>query len=158
MHSFINDHLINLSIVGNGPERDVLKVLSKELKIKNILFYGQQNPKKVQELIRRNNCLVLPSLSEGSPNVIKEAMACGLPVIATKVGGIPEIIEHGVHGLLFEPRDEYSLAEHLIFLINNPKKSIMMGNAGRKFIIDNNLNWDNTAKKYIQLYKSILRS
>ena len=72
---------------------------------------------------------VLPSYSEGTPNVIKEAMACGIPVIATNVSGNPELIKHNKTGLLFEPGDVNTLAKLLHFAVDNQG---MMKEMGRK--------------------------
>jgi glycosyltransferase involved in cell wall biosynthesis len=98
----------------------------------------------------------LPSYSEGTPNVVKEAMACARPVIATNVGGIPELIEHGVNGLLFEPGDHKTLSDHITYLAENREVVREMGLKGRQFIIDQDLTWENTAKQYMKIYKNIL--
>ena len=70
---------------------------------------------------------MLPSYSEGTPNVVKEAMACGVPVIATNISGIPELIKHRETGLLFEPGDTDTLTKHMRFAIDNPEKMKEMG-------------------------------
>lgn len=74
----------------------------------------------------------LPSDFEGTPNAVLEAMAAGLPVVATQVGGIPRVIEHGVTGLLVPPRDEDILAAALRELLSNPGKARQMGRAARE--------------------------
>jgi glycosyltransferase involved in cell wall biosynthesis len=76
--------------------------------------------------------LVLPSYSEGLPNVLLEAMAAGLAVIATTVGGIPELITHGVNGILIEPRNSIALAKALKELINQPELVRRMGEVNRE--------------------------
>ena len=72
---------------------------------------------------------VLPSISEGSPKVIPEAMAKGLPIIATRVGGLPELIENGVNGILIEPHDAVSLSDAIEYLATNPIMRQSMGEA-----------------------------
>ena len=75
---------------------------------------------------------VLPSLSEGLSSAILNAMACSLPVIATKVGGIPELVAHDVNGLLVPPGDPASLARAIERLVADPELSFRMGQHGRK--------------------------
>jgi len=74
---------------------------------------------------------------EGIPNIIKEAMAVGLPVISTFHGGIPELVRDGVSGFLVSERDPEALYEKLSFLIQNPKKWFEMGKAGRTTVENN---------------------
>jgi glycosyltransferase involved in cell wall biosynthesis len=76
-------------------------------------------------------CLVLPSFSEGLGRVVLEAMACGRPVIGTRVGGIPEMIEDEITGLLVSPGDPNGLAESLLRLLEDPKLAEAMGRRGR---------------------------
>lgn len=90
-----------LVIVGDGPDRNRLESLSRDL---NTTFIGQVDSSKVRDHLKQARLLVLPSrIDEGSPNVILEAMACGIPVIATRVGGIPDLVRHGKTGYLYEP-------------------------------------------------------
>jgi len=100
---------------------------------------------------------VLPSYSEGTPNVIKEAMACGIPVIATNVSGNPELIKHNKTGLLFEPGDVNTLAKLLHFAVDNQDMMEEMGRKGKEFIISKQLTWKNTAKMYESVYSNIYK-
>ena len=77
--------------------------------------------------------LVLPSMSEGLGRVIIEAMATGTPVIGSRVGGIPELIEDGVRGFLVPPGNENVLAEKLRCILNSPDEARAMGACGRRF-------------------------
>jgi len=74
----------------------------------------------------------LTSNSEGMPNAVLEAMAAGLPVVASRVGGIPQVVEHGVTGLLFPPGDENAFADALRQLLNDPERAQSMGAAGQQ--------------------------
>lgn len=87
-------------------------------------------------LLPRFEIFCLPSDFEGTPNAVLEAMAAGLPVVATRVGGIPQVIEHGVSGLLVEPRDEDALAAALRGLLRDPAKARQMGQAARQRVAD----------------------
>jgi glycosyltransferase involved in cell wall biosynthesis len=84
-----------------------------------IYLIGFVDNNKVSGFMKSSDILVLPSLSEGVPNVLLEAMAVGLPIVATNVGGIPEIISDGINGFLVEPRSSQQLAEKILLLLNN---------------------------------------
>ena len=83
-------------------------------------------------LLRRARMFVLPSLSEGIPLTALEAMARGLPVIATRVGGLPEVVENGATGLLVRPADPAALAAAIVEIWNNSPRGDRMGHAGRR--------------------------
>ncbi|MGC8605656.1 MAG: glycosyltransferase [Desulfomonilaceae bacterium] len=90
----------------------------------------------IRPFLRRGWLLTLPSISEGFPQVIIEAMACGLPVVATSVGGVPEIIEHGVNGLLVQPRSPKSLAQSMASLLLDDETRNLMGARARELTIE----------------------
>jgi len=109
-----------LILVGDGEDRERLEALSIQLDIKkNVQFVGKVPHEKVQSYMHQADVFVLPSLSEGLPNVILEAMACGLPVVATRVGGVPDIIQDRVHGYLVESENADDIARKLIMILNN---------------------------------------
>jgi len=92
-----------LVIVGDGPERDHLETMSRGL---SVTFTGQVMPDQVRKYLQQARMLIFPSsLAEGFPNVVMEAMACGVPVVATGVGGVPELVQHSKTGFLLESRD-----------------------------------------------------
>lgn len=103
-------------IIGTGPEENELRQMAKGLKID---FTGEIAPAKMLEQMSQGRILVLPSLTEGFPNVILEAMSIGMPVIATKAGGIPDIIEHGKTGFLIESRDAGQIKKYIELLMND---------------------------------------
>ena len=120
-----------LILVGDGKEREMLETLSKQLSINNsVQFVGIVPHEKVHTFLQQADVFVLPSISEGFPNVILEAMACGLPVIATRVGGIPDIIIDGTNGYLVEVKDAHAIAERILLLLQNEilKKEISANN------------------------------
>lgn len=104
-----------LILVGDGEEREHLETLTDNLGIRECVeFAGRVPHEKVQEYMNQAEIFVLPSLSEGFPVTILEAMASGLPVIATRVGGIPDIIGDGMNGYLTDPKNQEQIAEALL--------------------------------------------
>jgi glycosyltransferase involved in cell wall biosynthesis len=87
----------------------------------------------VDEIMPIFDMLVLPSLNEGMGRVLVEAMAAGKPVVASRVGGIPDLVRHGVTGFLVPPADEKALADGIKKLLSDPEKAFVMGIQGRKF-------------------------
>ena len=99
----------------------------------NVKFLGMLEKDQLKALYGGLRCVVAPSIwYEGFPMAIVEAMAAGLPVVASRIGGIPEIVEHGVTGLLFEPGNAEDLANNLRRLLDNPELADQMGKAGRE--------------------------
>ncbi len=92
--------------------------------------------KDVRPFLRRGWLFTLTSISEGFPNVIIEAMSCGLPIVATSVGGVPEIIEHGVNGLLVQPRSPELLAQSMAQLLLDDETRNLMGRRAREIAIE----------------------
>ncbi len=98
-----------LWIVGTGPEEHTLQTLSNELELQNVSFHGPtQTP---LDFYQAADVFVFPSLKEGSPNVLLEAMSCGLPCIATRIGGIVDLMSNESEGLLVEPGSAKALAD-----------------------------------------------
>ncbi|WOO41446.1 glycosyltransferase [Rubellicoccus peritrichatus] len=94
---------IHLNIVGDGPLRPNLMKLTTDLGIaEQVTFHGRKTPECIAEMMQSANCLCLCSRSEGMPNVVVEALACGCPVVATSVGEVPYLIEEGINGYLVE--------------------------------------------------------
>jgi teichuronic acid biosynthesis glycosyltransferase TuaC len=107
-----------LTLAGDGPLRPALESLAVELRITDrVHFVGAQRREEVAALMGRAVALVLPSRSEGWPLVIAESLACGTPVVASRVGGIPEIVGSEEGGILVEPGDEDALAAALVAIV-----------------------------------------
>ncbi len=99
-----------LIILGDGPERKNLETLGRDLEIKERIFFTGIIPRpELKYLFSKSDCFVLNSKYEGLPHIVLEAMAAGCPVIASNLGGSPEIIRHNENGLLIEPDDETAL-------------------------------------------------
>ncbi len=140
-------------IIGDGPERKNLQSEISNLQLENrVQLLGWRTD--AQEIISILNIFALSSLWEGTPNVVLEALAYARPVVATEVGGVPEIIENGVQGLLVEPANVQTLAEAIIRLLKNREEAKEMGEKGREkvekyFTIDKMVR--DTEKIYNQL-------
>ena len=100
--------------------------------------------------------LVLPSHSEGRPNVVLEAQACGLPVVATCVGGTPELIRDGETGLLVEPGAVIQLREALQTLHDDGLRRVQMGEQARAHVETGEYTWEHSAATLHALYRSVL--
>jgi len=121
-------------VVGAGPCKEELEQKAHYLGISNnILFLGFR--KDIRELLSIFDVFILPSISEGLPNAILEAMACEIPVIATAVGGIPEVISHRITGMLAPPKNSTELSSAILELLSNYKlKETIIKNAKAKII------------------------
>jgi sugar transferase (PEP-CTERM/EpsH1 system associated) len=120
---------LELSIVGDGPERSGLETLAKQLGLADMVkFLGFRSD--VDALLAQSHVFALTSLSEGIPMAILEAMKSGLPVVATRVGGVPATVEDGVTGTLVDSGDERALTRALAALIEHPASAAAMGAAG----------------------------
>ncbi|MFH1704114.1 MAG: glycosyltransferase [Nitrospirota bacterium] len=146
---------IKLLIVGEGSLVEKLKERAKKNNIfDNILFTGKR--RDIPEILASINIFVMPSIAEGFPNALLEAMAMGKPIVTTEVGGIPEIVKNGFNGLLVPPRDTLSLSKAIKELISNDQLAAKMGQAASNLVRDN-LSIKAIAQKWQSLYLSILK-
>ena len=122
-----------------------IKVLIQNLKLSHaVRFTGSRED--IPDIIQALDLLILPSLNESFGRVLIEAMALRKPVVATEVGGIPEVVEKDVTGLLVPPEDPGALAKAIIFLLKNPLKASEMGKKGRERV-----------EKYFTLHRHVKR-
>lgn len=119
-----DDNFPTLTVAGDGPQRGELEKVAQKLRIR-VSFLGFQSHTEVRTLMQTTAALVVPSHeaptgeSEGLPTVIREAQACGLPVVVTRTAGASEAVQDGVNGLLVPPRDPISLARAISRLIGD---------------------------------------
>ena len=119
-----------LVMIGDGPDRAPAEELARKLGVKNdVLFLGQQN--EVHEKLSQADVFLLPSRLESFGLAALEAMACETPVIATNVGGLPEVVENGVDGYLVEPGDVKTAGEYAIDLLSRADRGREMGQLAR---------------------------
>jgi glycosyltransferase involved in cell wall biosynthesis len=121
-------------MVGDGPDREHVEQRAHDLGIvRHCLFLGYQE--EVASWYEAFDAFVLPSANEGTPVVAIEALAAGRPVVATAVGGVPDVVREGVDGFLVEPGDLVGLAERLERLAADPELRARMGAAGRARVV-----------------------
>jgi len=132
---------IQARIIGDGPQLNEMKKLASEYGLANVDFLGKQAKEDLARIMSEALFVVVPSeWNEPSGLVIYEAFASGKPVIASRVGGIPELVENEVNGLLFQPGNARELASKIEYLAGNPEKVKLFGdNAFQKITQVNNL-------------------
>lgn len=145
---------IKLIIVGDGNERAKLQESVNRKKMENnVIFTGQRDD--IPDCLSIMNLYVQPSLYEGMSNTIIEAMANGKVVVATEVGGTPELIEHEVDGLLFHPGSSEELAKYIIDLYKNPEKACILSDRACKKV-KKQFSMSSMIKNYENLYMNLL--
>lgn len=145
-----------LVIIGEGPERHRLELMARELGLEQrVHLRGKIPPELIPRELEHLDTLVLASTSEGRPNVVLEAMAAGVAVVASDIAGVKELIDDGKTGLLFERGSVRHLSAQLARLRTNPQLRRRLGEAARRFIIASGLTWAHTAAQYATLYASI---
>jgi len=147
---------VHLDILGDGPERNKLEMMSQQLGINDaVTFHGAVHG--VEPYLQQATMLVLPSLSEGMPNVVLEAMACGLPVIATRVGGIVDIIADGENGLLVDAQRPDQLYDAMKKLFTDRQLADRLGRQALK-TIEQQFSIDTIVNRYSALYQALMKS
>ena len=146
-----NENIV-LNIIGSGDENEIKKLKNLVKGNKNIKFLGKKFGKELIEIYQNNDVFCLTSIYDNYPNVIFEAMACGLPVIATNVGGIPMQVIHNKTGMLVELNNIKQLKNAILKLAKDKQLREKMGSAGRKRV-EKEFSWDKSAEKLEKLYK-----
>jgi len=122
-----------LCMVGDGPDRERLEQLAHELGIaRSTYFVGYQED--VGGYYRLFDAFLLPSVNEGTPVSAIEALASGTPVVATRVGGVPDVVRDGIDGFLVEPGDTEEAAERLTALALDPALRTRLGQSGSAYV------------------------
>jgi len=146
---------VKLLIVGDGELKRRLELLSEQLDIENnVVFLGKRTD--VADLLQISDIFVLSSLHESFPNAVMEAMACGKPVVATKVGGIPELVIDHQTGLLVPPLNPHLLANSITELLLNESQAVTLGTNGKKRI-EELFNFDILINKIEALYETTIQ-
>lgn len=144
---------VRLIVVGEGPNRGNLVEMADSLGLtQQIEWKGVLAPAEVARLMRSSDALCLPSYMEGRPNVVNEAMASALPVVVTRIGGVPDMVQEGKTALLYEPGNIEQLRHSLMRLVENPLLGKHMGRAGHEFLIRSGVSWDHTAEEFDALF------
>ena len=149
---------VQFAISGTGYKKkeQSLRDLAKQLDIEDtVKFLGYVPDEKLPELYSASDIFVLPAIYENFPFAILEAQATALPVISTKVGGIPEFLVDNKNGFLIDPGDQTQLTQKTLTLLQDPKRAEEMGRHGRK-LIEEQLAWRLITKQVIDLYHKLL--
>jgi len=151
-------------IIGDGPRRARIERLVDELNLRRLVrFEGWMPQQRVVKTLAQSHLLLAPSVTagdgdqEGTPMVIMEAAATGMPVISTLHSGIPEIVRDGVSGYLVPERDVEALADRLAALLEHPQRWENMGRAGRR-IVEERFNIDTLNDELVDLFKRLCHS
>lgn len=140
-------------IVGDGPERPTIEQLTTELGIvDNVCFLGTRHD--IDQILPACDAFALTSDNEASPVSIMEAMACNLPVISTRVGSVPEMVEDRVTGFLYDTGDVDAAAKHMTRLLSDRQLGETMGSKGRDKVVRNG-SLDSMVNGYMDLIESI---
>ncbi len=145
---------MRLVIVGDGPLKARVEHVLETARCRHLAWLpGERSD--VAEVLRGLDCFVLPSLAEGISNTILEAMATGLPVIGTRVGGNPELIEDGLTGRLVPPASSESMARGIADYFNDPSMARRHGRAARQVVIQR-FSLERMIADYVSLYDGLL--
>ena len=153
---------VEYKIIGEGPLRDNLERLIQDLKAgETVKLLGGRDEQEIHAILDHSDIFMAASVTakdgnqDGQINVLKEAMAVGLPVVSTQHGGIPELVQDGVSGFLVPERDTDALAEKLSFLIQHQELWPQMGRAGRA-TVEKNYDSDKLNDELVEIYTRLL--
>jgi len=145
-----------LTVVGGGDQTPYRQLCERLQITGNVQFLGFQSAEQIAKRHLKSQMFVLPSGNENSPNTLAEAMVSGLPVIATAVGGIPSMVQHGQSGWLIPPRNSAELANAILELLNDPGQRARLGQAARQRARDRHLP-EHVAAQAVEAYQEISR-
>jgi glycogen synthase len=142
-------------IAGDGPEMQPLQSLAQELGIDDrVFFLGWQSREQIIESYKQSNVFLFPSRHEGMPNAMLEAMASGLPVVATCISGSEELVSDGINGYLTPSEDIEALQSALKKILGDSALRQQMGNASRRRV-EESYSWESTAGQYALLLEKV---
>jgi len=149
---------VHLLIIGNGPERRTIEnIVDSSNMGKKVHIMGERLHEEIPKYLSTADIFALPSYTEGLPNVVLEAMSCSLPVVATRVGGIPEVVEEGISGILVDKKSLDALKQGMERLIRNESLAKEMGINGRKIVMKK-FSWNRNAEEVIKTYDEIINN
>jgi len=128
---------VTVALIGSGPDEEALKLYAREHGLNNVHFLGPKWGQEMRDIVSKARCVVCPSeWYENSPLVVYEAMAMAKPVIGANIGGIPELVQDQITGLVFRPGDSEDLAVKMRFLIDHPDIARRWGAEARRVAKD----------------------
>lgn len=141
-------------VVGHGPERERLEARARELELDGaVRFLGYRAD--VASILAASDLVAMPSREEGLPVVLLEAMASGKPVVASRVGGIPDLVRDGETGLLINPALPSELSEELLGLLADPARAQRIGEAARRYV-GRHCSPERAARRLASIYRTVL--
>jgi glycosyltransferase involved in cell wall biosynthesis len=144
-------------LIGDGPMLPLIKKMVEKLGLNEyVRFAGFMDSKSVSHILSKATGFVFPSLKEGMPKAVLEAMACGIPIIASGISGIDEFVTNGYDGLLVPPEDHQMLGEAIMNVINDSSLAAKLGANARK-TVETGHNWDAILGALDSVYKEALR-
>ena len=144
-----------IKIIGEGSEREKLEALIDELNMhEHVILLGAKSQQEVREILPQGDCYIQSSVSEGIPVSIMEALACQLPVIATNITGIPEIIIDHQTGYLIPPNNPEALAKALFHVYNHYDEAQTFAENGVEIVLDA-YNLQNNVKELVQVFQNL---
>lgn len=144
-----------LTIAGTGPEREALEKLSEGLGVSDALvFAGRVDNERMGSLYRCADVMINPSLADNMPISVLEALASGVPVVTTNVGGVPYLVEHEKTALLVPVKDPEAMAEAVLLLLNNPAKADQIRQAGLDTV--QRYTWPRARVPLLRVYEQLL--
>jgi glycosyltransferase involved in cell wall biosynthesis len=147
---------LKVFIAGVGPEEDELKRLAKELGLNRYIeFLGYISERDKYRYLKITKIFVIPSRWENSPITLFEAMAAGIPVIGSNVGGIPDVLEDGKTGFIFESEDIPELAYKIVKLLKNEELRKKMGQAAQEKAKE--YEWKGIVKRIFDIYEESIK-
>lgn len=146
---------VRLVIAGSGPERDALINITRELGLTDtVTFTGKVDNADMAALYRKADLMINPSLVDNMPNSVLEALASGVPVVSTNVGGVPYVVEHEKTALLVPPQDPQAMAAAILSLLTDPAKAQRMREAGIESV--QQYSWPRVRGCLLHAYEKVL--
>ena len=144
-----------LSLIGSGEQGEQVKEFAREKQVK-ANFLGNVPNHELPEILNQHELFILPSLWEGMPKTLLEAMSCGLPAIGTKIDGIREVIKHGENGILCDT-DSGSLRQAITSLMEKEELKVRLGESARRTIVDS-YSLDSLVEKELKLLEALVKT
>ncbi len=153
--AFIQQRLpeATLTVAGNGSQRDALENLARELGLRNIEFKGQVDHREAAALYDSADVYLNGSLIDNQPLSLLEAFACGLPVVTTNAGGIPDIVQHELNGLMVSCRDEKAMADAVLRLLSEQAFAERLVTSARQEC--GKYSWESVRDQWLDLYETL---
>ena len=147
--------MASLTVAGSGPERRSLEQLATDLGIADaVTFTGRMDNEGMASLYRSADVMINPSLADNMPISILEALASGVPVVSTDVGGVPYLVEHGKTALLVPAQNPQAMADAIVLLLSDPGKADEIRQAGVE--LARQYTWANVRSRLVSVYQEVL--